>query len=420
MGAEARRSLYEYCRLNQKQYLLDEWDDGRNLPLTPQTITYGSKRAAWWRCANGHTWRAVLYTRTGGARCPYCTGRRVQPGFNDLASVHPELARQWDYAKNAPLVPADISAGSGRSVWWRCEKGHSWRALIRSRTAGCGCPVCAGRQLLPGENDLASVCPELAKQWDAARNGNQRPQDVLPGTEKKVWWICERGHHWRAAISMRTRSLSSCPVCAGKQVLPGFNDLASQKPALAAQWDAARNGTLTPEQVTPASNRKAWWRCEKGHSFQAVIASRANGSGCPYCTNKKVLAGFNDLATAEPKIAAEWHPTRNGALTPGMVTAGSRKRSGGSAAAATSGVHASVHAQVRSAAAAPSVQEAAVGMQVPRFCHAAAEKNTEGCERYGDNGDKLAGKGRLCRWEHSYCSAHFAAEAAVSDNKAVL
>ena len=326
MGAEARRSLYEYCRLNQKQYLLDEWDDGRNLPLTPQTITYGSKRAAWWRCANGHTWRAVLYTRTGGARCPYCTGRRVQPGFNDLASVHPELARQWDYAKNAPLVPADISAGSGRSVWWRCEKGHSWRALIRSRTAGCGCPVCAGRQLLPGENDLASVCPELAKQWDASRNGNQRPQDVLPGTEKKVWWICERGHHWRAAISMRTRSLSGCPVCAGKQVLPGFNDLASQKPALAAQWDAARNGTLTPEQVTPASNRKAWWRCEKGHSFQAVIASRANGSGCPYCTNKKVLAGFNDLATAEPKIAAEWHPTRNGALTPGMVTAGSRKK----------------------------------------------------------------------------------------------
>lgn len=99
-----------------------------------------------------------------------------------------------------------------------------------------------------------------------------------------------------------------------------------RKAALAAQWDAARNGTLTPEQVTPASNRKARWRCEKGHSFQAVIASRANGSGCPYCTNKKVLAGFNDLATAEPKIAAEWHPTLNGALTPGMVTAGSRKK----------------------------------------------------------------------------------------------
>lgn len=57
-----------------------------------------------------------------------------------------------------------------------------------------------------------------------------------------------------------------------------------------------------------------------------MIASRANGTGCPYCTNKKVLAGFNDLATVEPRIAAEWHPTLNGSLTPEMVTAGSRKK----------------------------------------------------------------------------------------------
>ena len=109
-------------------------------------------------------------------------------------------------------------------------------------------------------------------------------------------------------------------------MLPGFNDLASQNPVLAAQRDAERNGTLTPQQVTLTSNRKAWWICEKGHSFQAVIASRANGTGCPYCTNKKVLAGFNDLATVEPRIAAEWHPTLNGSLTPEMVTAGSRKK----------------------------------------------------------------------------------------------
>lgn len=185
MGAEARRSLYEYCRLNQKQYLLDEWDDGRNLPLTPQTITYGSKRAAWWRCANGHTWRAVLYTRTGGARCPYCTGRRVQPGFNDLASVHPELARQWDYAKNAPLVPADISAGSGRSVWWRCEKGHSWRALIRSRTAGCGCPVCAGRQLLPAKTTSRRSVRSLQSSGTLRETGISARRTCCRGRRKK-------------------------------------------------------------------------------------------------------------------------------------------------------------------------------------------------------------------------------------------
>ena len=225
-----------------------------------------------------------------------------------------------------PLVPADVSAGSQRSVWWRCEKGHSWRAAVRSRTVGSGCPICAGKQLSLGENDLAALYPALAKQWDAEKNGRLTPRDVLPGAEKKVWWRCERGHSWRAAVSSRTRAGGGCPYCAGKQVLPGFNDLASQRPELAALWDGEKNRALTPQQVTITSNRKVWWRCEKGHSYPAVIASRTNGSGCPYCTGKKVLAGFNDLATLEPKIAAEWHPTLNGALTPQMVSTGSRKK----------------------------------------------------------------------------------------------
>lgn len=225
-----------------------------------------------------------------------------------------------------PLVPADVSAGSQRSVWWRCEKGHSWRAAVRSRTVGSGCPICAGKQLSLGENDLAALYPALAKQWDAEKNGRLTPRDVLPGAEKKVWWRCERGHSWRAAVSSRTRAGGGCPYCAGKQVLPGFNDLASQRPELAAQWDGEKNRALTPQQVTITSNRKVWWRCEKGHSYPAVIASRTNGSGCPYCTGKKVLAGFNDLATLEPKIVAEWHPTLNGALTPQMVSTGSRKK----------------------------------------------------------------------------------------------
>ena len=251
-----RQSLYAYCRQYRKLPLLDEWDVARNLPLTPQTVTYGSKRA----------------------------------------------------------------------VWWRCEKGHSWRAAVRSRTVGSGCPICAGKQLSLGENDLAALYPALAKQWDAEKDGRLTPRNVLPGTEKKVWWRCERGHSWRAAVSSRTRAGSGCPYCAGKQVLPGFNDLASQRPELAAQWDREKNRALTPQQVTITSNRKVWWRCEKGHSYPAVIASRTNGSGCPYCTGKKVLAGFNDLATLEPKIAAEWHPTLNGALTPQMVSTGSRKK----------------------------------------------------------------------------------------------
>ena len=363
-----RQSFFDYCKQYHKDALLREWDTAHNLPMTPQTVTYGSHKAAWWRCENGHEWKAAIYTRSAGARCPYCTGRKVLVGFNDLATQHPELARQWDYKKNVPLVPADVSAGSHRPVWWRCEKGHSWRASIHSRASGCGCPVCSGRQILPGENDLATTYPEIASQWDFARNGNLTPKDVFPGTEKKVWWVCGHGHHWRVAVSARTKRQSGCPYCSGKLVLPGFNDLASQNPVLAAQWDTERNGTLTPQQVTLTSNRKAWWICEKGHSFQAVIASRANGTGCPYCTNRKVLAGFNDLATVEPRIAAEWHPTLNGALTPEMVTVGSTKRSGGSARWGTSGRLPSTREPAQKNAAAPSARAKQKPQAYKKYC----------------------------------------------------
>lgn len=321
-----RQSLYEFCKVNQKQILLQEWDTERNLPYTPESVTYGSHIRAWWQCENGHSWQTFVYIRSGGSKCPYCTGRKVAAGYNDLAFLQPELAKQWDFEKNIPLVPSDVSSGSQRSVWWRCEHGHSWRALIRSRVSGNGCPICAGKKLSKGENDLASSYPELIAQWDYERNGDLLPQNIMSGTVKKVWWRCEYGHGWSAAVSSRTHVGSGCPYCSGRKILPGFNDLATREPELARQWDAEKNGELTPERVARSSNRKVWWRCEKGHSFQAVIASRTNGSGCPYCTGRKVLRGFNDLATLEPSIAAEWHAELNGNLTADMVTVGSHKK----------------------------------------------------------------------------------------------
>lgn len=178
-----------------------------------------------------------------------------------------------------------------------------------------------------GENDLASQFPRLVKEWDIEKNGALTPEKVTAKTSRKVWWRCSLGHRWQAAVASRTVSGAGCPVCAGKQILPGFNDLASQYPELAKEWDTERNGSLTPDSVSAYSNRKAWWHCEKNHSYQAVIATRTmRGSGCPYCANKRVLPGFNDLATAEPTVAAQWHPTLNGSLTPQMVTAGSRRK----------------------------------------------------------------------------------------------
>lgn len=308
--------------------LLREWHPTKNAPLTPEGITYGSKRSVWWKCEKGHEWRAIVYTRIDGSGCPYCAGKRAWPGENDLATLRPDLAAQWHPTNNRDMTPADVMEGSHYKAWWICGKGHEWQAIVKSRAiGGTGCPVCANRRLAPGENDLAATHPELARQWHPSRNGGLTPHDVAAGTRRKVWWRCDRGHAWQAIVAARAGNGSGCPYCTGRMVIPGENDLASQFPEIAAQWHPARNGTLTPECVTPYSNKKVWWRCSLGHEYTAIVGARAvSSSDCPYCAGRKVLPGFNDLATLEPEIAAQWHPTLNGSLTAEMVTVGAHRK----------------------------------------------------------------------------------------------
>ena len=321
-------TLSEFCARNGFDDLLSQWDAAANLPLTPETIRYGSKQRVWWKCERGHRWQATVYTRTGShTGCPYCAGRLPIPGETDLATCLPAVAAEWHPTKNLPLTPGQVLPGSHKTVWWRCPNGHEWRAQIKSRAAGCGCPVCAGRRLKNGENDLASRYPALARQWHPTRNGALRPEQIAPGTRRKVWWLCEKGHAWQASVASRTGQQTGCPVCAGRMALPGENDLATLCPAIAAEWHPDRNGALTPQMVTDGSNRKVWWLCSRGHAYAAAVEARIKrGAGCPYCAGRRVLPGFNDLATVYPDIAAEWQSELNGALTPRMVTAGSKRK----------------------------------------------------------------------------------------------
>ena len=167
---------------------------------------------------------------------------------------------------------------------------------------------------------------ELLYQWYSDSNGALTPDDVSPGSEKRVWWRCDKGHLWQCTVDARARLGTGCPYCTGKRPVPGETDLLTKQPELAAQWHPTKNGVLTPRDVTAGSMRRVWWRCGRGHEWQAAIFPRAEGAGCPYCTGKRALAGFNDLATLCPDIAAQWHPTLNGSLTPQQVTKGSRKQ----------------------------------------------------------------------------------------------
>ena len=322
-----KTSLYQKCIDEERFSLLAEWDANKNDPLTPWTVSTGSHKRVWWKCAQGHEWQAAVFTRWAGHGCPVCSGRKVLPGVNDLASRYPALAAEWHPKKNGALRPEAVPANSARCVWWCCEKGHEWQATVNDRAKGSGCPVCASRSLLAGYNDLAATNPELVSEWHPTKNGTLTPERVFPGSARRVWWRCAEGHEWQAAISSRAKGGCGCPVCAGKKLQPGVNDLGTLAPETAAQWHPTKNGALTPERVRPQSARLVWWRCEKGHEWQATVASRVKGkSGCPVCANRTVLPGVNDLMTAAPKLAAEWHPTKNGALTPEQVGAGSHRR----------------------------------------------------------------------------------------------
>ena len=182
-----RESLYDYCTRTCRQALLEEWDVEGNGALTPLALSHGSRQKVWWRCGAGHRWQAAVYTRTGAeSGCPYCAGKRPWPGFNDLASQEPALAAQWHPERNGPLTPdqvvcgstrrgwwqcgsghvwaasvksraltpAAVAPGSRRRVWWQCPQGHTWQAAVFSRSQGADCPVCTGRTVLPGENEM--------------------------------------------------------------------------------------------------------------------------------------------------------------------------------------------------------------------------------------------------------------------------
>lgn len=251
-----------------------------------------------WRCASGHIYEAQIVERRRGKGCPYCSGRRVLKGLNDLVTTHPDLAKEafgWD--------PTEYSWGSAIKQEWKCERGHIFESIIYSRTLrGDKCSYCSGKRVLPGFNDLATTHPELSKEvdgWD--------PTLVIAGSSKKFDWICPKGHRWNATLNNRSgKNSSGCPVCSNNLVVAGVNDLATTHPEVARKADG-----WDPTTISFGSGKRLKWRCELGHSWTVPPQSQARNNGCPYCSNKKVSIGFNDLATTHPALADQadgWDP----------------------------------------------------------------------------------------------------------------
>ena len=265
-----------------KPELADEWNFSKNGALLPSSVTRSSNKKVWWICSHGHEWEATINSRDAGNACPYCSNQKVLIGYNDLATTNPELVEAWDYERNNGITPSMVTSGSGKKYWWKCANGHTWKASVHHKKNGHGCPICTNQELLVGYNDLATKSPDVAAEWNYSKNKPLAPDMILYGSSKKVWWKCANGHEWQSTVVNRQQR--GCPICSNKQVLKGYNDLATTNPELASEWHTERNGTLTPQMVTAGSNKVVWWKCSKGHEWKTQVNARSQGIGCAKCS----------------------------------------------------------------------------------------------------------------------------------------
>ena len=201
--------------ISDDEKLLSEWNWERNTNILPQNTTINSGKKVWWTCPSGHDYQACVSSRTQGTGCPYCSGRKAILGYNDLKTMYPEIAKEWDYEKNYPLTPELIKPKSNKTIWWICKNGHSYKTAVYHRMRGDGCPYCSNHKVIPGYNDLKTVRPDLAREWHPNKNGVVTPDTVSPNGDFRAWWQCPIcGYEWQVRINSRRE----CPNCSSKSM----------------------------------------------------------------------------------------------------------------------------------------------------------------------------------------------------------
>lgn len=364
--------------------LMSEWNWDKNGELIPTMIMLYSNKKIWWICEKGHEWQAKVEDRTNGSGCPYCANKKVLKGYNDLNTINPSLAKEWNYSKNNDKRPEQYTASSRQKVWWICEKGHEWQATICDRNNGHGCPICSSERNTSFQEfaiiyylekyniktrhsynehgyelDIYIPTKNIAVEYDGYFWHKDKIDKDLEKNKK-----CKRDNILLYRIreglpSLNDTSLDFCVQKSQKDLdkrieevltrivgdavdvdlqrdfiaiedlrehIEKNDSLLHQNPRLAKEWNYEKNGNLKPEHVTINSDKKVWWICEKGHEWQAVVKNRNHGSSCPYCSKNRILKGYNDLQTINPKLTKEWNYEKNGYIKPFDVMPNSNKK----------------------------------------------------------------------------------------------
>ncbi len=230
--------------------------------------------------------------------------------------------RYWAYEKNKDLNLNNLTLGSNKIAWWKCDKGHEWQATINHIFNGTRCPYCSNKKILKGYNDLGTTNPELLAYLDYEKNEKENidVSSLFRYSHVKVYWKCKNCGTKFGKLLPDINNEVLCNSCALKKgiknkysnIIDKEGSLADKYPNLVKEWHPTKNANLTPEMLTYSSNKKVWWICNEGHEWQASVNTRSiMGHKCPICANQKVLKGYNDLASIFPEFLSEWNYKKN-------------------------------------------------------------------------------------------------------------
>lgn len=314
---ENKNTIYENLYTKEKEnsiakqhpHLLDEWDYEKNGNIDPECVSSGSSSIKInWKCKNGHSWPAPPSSRTQGNGCPYCSNKKVLTGFNDMATLRPDLLEEWDFEENNKIgiYPDKITTGyRARRVSWICKNNpeHKWETTVVSRTSGTGCKHCAEEQrkitkrqtYVKKNGSFADNHKELLKEWYYEKNDKIGVfPDEIPNNyrDQEVWWKCSTCEHiWSTTPANRAKG-SGCPQCYDnnksniqrKAALKKNGSLAQNNPEVAAFFDTSNNNGLTADDVTSQCHDKVNWKCPKcNHQWPKPIYKMTLYPCCPKC-----------------------------------------------------------------------------------------------------------------------------------------
>ena len=251
-----------------------------------------------WNCDNcGGEYPATIKQIKDGY-CPFCNNERVLPGFNDLATIYPELAKK--YTTNNPKPANEILYTNLTYYEWQClDCGGIYIASLQDVKDGY-CPYCEDKRVLTGKNDLATMYPNIAKLYSAS---NEKPaSEILYTNQSSYNWTCDKCNGSFNATIQEVNE-RHCPYCENKRVLTGKNDFKTMYPHLVKMY--SKDNILAPDKTIYTSSFYYKWHCDEcGGDFTSSI-DKLDKEGCPYCNGRKALKGYNDLTVTHPHLAKE-------------------------------------------------------------------------------------------------------------------